>query len=129
MIPYQIDGFEAKYISLSDPEGPDNGRVAHLSGSFLISPTPFGCPIHADSFIVGMGGNENARGAYPRKTDLPLDTPRIITTSKKTARPRAGRFLRVCTLSMDNVQQGSTAKSNVLPTLAEIGGGAGWNIS
>jgi len=24
MIPYQIDGFEAKYMSLSDPEGPDN---------------------------------------------------------------------------------------------------------
>ena len=75
-----------------------------------------------------MGGNEDAR--RPREKDSPpLDTPRIMEPIKKTARPRAGRFLRVCTLSMDNVQRGSTAKFNVLPTLAEIGGGEGWNVS
>jgi hypothetical protein len=32
----------------------------------LLLPPPFGCPIHGDGFIVGMGGNEDVR-ADPKK--------------------------------------------------------------
>jgi hypothetical protein len=33
------------------------------SDLFANSPSQLGCPIHDDSFIVGMGGNEDARAA------------------------------------------------------------------